>query len=914
MVKVCKRNASTDVCDMSLLIEKDEQYVEWSEDDLVQSIVDEVEISENSAREIAETVKQKIKDVAETMGWDSVDTSFIREFVSSELLSKKKYRKKANKYNLIGLSPTEIESLIENEEGLDNSNVTQNPEAVNFMLSEIILKKYALQELIPEHIAKAHLDGRIYIHDLGSFATRCYAFSKYTEVEILNELGEKKEITLYELWNVLRDVEEKQLNDTQILKNLYDLNIKIKDRGCFVPLERIICSKETKNMYDFIFNDCVLTVTEEHPCIVVRDNKTILVRADEVEKTDLFFQYIGEEIDKERKSIEACSFLPSGTTVDIDELDMCGAQPKRIINISKCEETDVFDITTQTGFFQDINGIVNKQCSGNSIEYVKKNGLKLKNVQSISKPAKEIDVILSHISTFALAVQTCMAGAIGFDAVNTFLAPYLVGLSDKEIYQSAQRLIFSESQSAGARGGQNLFMDLNVHISVPKHFAQTKAMGPKGEYCKIVEDEDGNKKTVPCDKKDASEYQEFNPWAQKFLVACMKVLEEGDAAGAPFAFPKFLVHFDKDSFSDDNKHIADAVFNCAAKNGSPYFLFDRGDSVRVAQCCRMSLEMDEEDLKKAMHSPEDIRFQALQNVTMNLPQIAYEAKLTAEEGKEKSAFVKIAKETIDLIIEAHKVKLKHIKKMLKIDKGILSFLKDGMDGKGYVDPSRFTYLVGIVGLNEAVHVLCGEQLHQSDIAHQTGMYLIAELSMYVYNKSKELGIKLAIEETPGESMTQRVAQMDLKHHKYGELAKNYVQGDLETNNVYYTNSVHLINDAGVDYIQRIEKQGQFHPLVTAGAITHVFTGEKLPPAESIRNLVKKTYDNTETTQMTISPEYSVCRNCNIYKLGLKKKCSKCGSEMDWFTRIVGYFSKIQNWSRNKKLERTKREKHYVDKL
>ena len=60
---------------------------------------------------------------------------------------------------------------------------------------------------------------------------------------------------------------------------------------------------------------------------------------------------------------------------------------------------------------------------------------------------------------------------------------------------------------------------------------------------------------------------------------------------------------------------------------------------------------------------------------------------------------------------------------------------------------------------------------------------------------------------------------------------------------------------------RPEKQARFNNLIESGAITHVFLGEQRPDQESIYTLVKKTWDNTQSSQIVISPEFTVCNDC-----------------------------------------------------
>ena len=126
----------------------------------------------------------------------------------------------------------------------------------------------------------------------------------------------------------------------------------------------------------------------------------------------------------------------------------------------------------------DLGFIDRPYCSGQSLEYIKKYGLSLPNSLAIAKPAKHAEVLLAHMVKFAAALQSNFAGAIGWDAVNIFFAPYLEELNDYQIRQLAQMLIFEFSQQAVARGGQAIFTDINLYWEIPKHFENVPAIGP----------------------------------------------------------------------------------------------------------------------------------------------------------------------------------------------------------------------------------------------------------------------------------------------------------------------------------------------------------------------------------------------------------------------------------------------------
>ena len=252
----------------------------------------------------------------------------------------------------------------------------------------------------------------------------------------------------------------------------------------------------------------------------------------------------------------------------------------------------------------DLGFIDRPYCSGQSLEYIKKFGLNLPNSLSMAKPAKHPEVLLAHMVKFAAGLQSHFAGAIGWDAVNLFFAPYLVGMGDAEVKQLAQMLIFEFSPQAVARGGQAIFTDLNLYWEVPRHFRDVPAIGPNGEFT-------------------GKTYNEYLKEAQRFVWALFEVYGEGDGAGRPFFFPKPLVHITEDFFrTPDHERFLNHICTIAAEKGNTYFVFDRGETAKISECCRLSFKLEASDLEDA-HQPWKMRYSALQNVTLNLPRIGY---------------------------------------------------------------------------------------------------------------------------------------------------------------------------------------------------------------------------------------------------------------------------------------------------
>jgi len=522
----------------------------------------------------------------------------------------------------------------------------------------------------------------------------------------------------------------------------------------------------------------------------------------------------------------------------------------------------------------DLGFCVRPYCGGHSLEYVKKFGLRLPNITSTSSPARHPEVLIGHMVKMASTLQSYYAGAIGWEAVNVFFAPFLVGLPYEKIQQLAEMLVFEFNQLAGARGSQVVFTDFNLYWNVPRHLKDAPAIGPGGE---------------PTGKP----YSEYEKEAQSFLKALFEIYLEGDAMGKTFVFPKPLLHINDDFFKTEGwEEFLDLACEVASKQGITYFVYDRGDEITVSQCCRLKLKLDEVDLKEAL-TPEKMRFSALQNITLNLPRLAYRAH-----GSEEMVFSEIEK-TMDMVGRAHLQKKKFILSLMELgSEGPVSLLTMEHDGEKYLRLDRLTYLVGLLGLNEMVQHHTGEQLHESQEALRFGLKVVAHMSLVCERLSKKYGINMVLEESPAESSGYRLAKLDMKY--FPSQTREVVKGEIETDNYYYTNSIHMATDAPIDYIERVEKQSLFHPLIKAGAIIHIWLGEHEPPAASIRKFVVKTFEETNAAQIAFSPEFTVCNACSRTSRGLSEECPRCGSTDTYgITRIVGYFSKVSTWNKGK---------------
>lgn len=581
-------------------------------------------------------------------------------------------------------------------------------------------------------------------------------------------------------------------------------------------------------------------------------------------------------------------------------------------------------------------------CSSHSIEYIKKYGLVgLLNLSTESNPAKSASVLTGHLNTFLASMQSNYAGALGIAYINIMYAPLLENMNYKQLKQVAQEMIFNGSQNAFSRGNQTLFIDFNVHSGVPSYLKEVPSIGPGGKYMLRLKDgtkvplmdeyrkdkssknnlmdlyivEEDKKRLVLKEVRDSKSgdiiydakiqedlhkrdekivtYGDYEKISRDFAIALLEVWGEGDRKGRVFAFPKCDFHVSDETFSDKAQYeVFLKACELASKNGSTYFVFDR-DAVTLSACCRLRTTISDNYFLK---HPESLRFCGFQNVTINIPQAAYRASRKGD--KTLNGIKKELDYAIDIAVKAHLEKKATIKEMMSSPGDVLWQIgKPSCDGKPYIDLEAATYIIGLIGVNDAVHFMMGKEMHDGDEAMDLALKIVNHLFLRVKELSKKHNIKFSLEESPAESAARKLAKIDLATFK--EESKDVIKGNDDA--IYYTNSVHLAPEADISLVDRIRKQSKFHSLIESGAIVHAFVGEEKPSHESIAKLVKDTLLKTQCAQLTISPEFTYCYDCYNNMRGLKDKCDKCdGTNLVHETRIVGYFSKIENWNKSKR--------------
>jgi ribonucleoside-triphosphate reductase len=293
----------------------------------------------------------------------------------------------------------------------------------------------------------------------------------------------------------------------------------------------------------------------------------------------------------------------------------------------------------------------------------------------------------------------------------------------------------------------------------------------------------------------------------------------------------------------------------------------------------------------------------MQNVTINLPRLGYRTF----QGNDQMLF-SLLDETIAKAVKAHLQKMEFIEKlMISGDSGPLAMLAMKSDGEPYLKMPEALYIIGMVGLNELVQIRTGKQLHESPEALAYGMDIVGHIKKESDKWSKVHRMRFLLEQTPAETTAYRFARLDLK--SFSPPAGRYVRGNIARGEIYYTNSTRLHPSAPVDPMTRIQREGDFHPLLLGGAETSIELGDREPPAAELAELIVRTFRETKNNQIVFSPVFTSCMNCGATMRGLHEKCTHCRSkEVDTLARITNYYSFVSGWNKGKRAELNDRNK------
>lgn len=305
--------------------------------------------------------------------------------------------------------------------------------------------------------------------------------------------------------------------------------------------------------------------------------------------------------------------------------------------------------------------------------------------------------------------------------------------------------------------------------------------------------------------------------------------------------------------------------------------------------------------------------------TMNLPRLAIEARIKAENMHEdgnpdaiertaKKEFLESVHSMAEFIGEQLYTRYQYQRTALARQ---FPFMMSNNVWKGgdQLNPNeevgdvlkQGTLGIGFIGGHNAMVALYGEGHGHNQKAWDTLYEAVQEMNKVVAELKQKYHLNYSVLATPAEGLSGRFTRMDKR--KYG-----IIPG--VTDRDYYVNSFHVDVKEPITIVEKIKREAPFHAITLGGHITYVeLDGEAQKNIKAIAKIVKVMHDEG-IGYGSINHPVDTCHNCG-YKGVIYDKCPICNSEnILRMRRITGYLTgDLSSWNSAKRAEERDRVKH-----
>ena len=305
--------------------------------------------------------------------------------------------------------------------------------------------------------------------------------------------------------------------------------------------------------------------------------------------------------------------------------------------------------------------------------------------------------------------------------------------------------------------------------------------------------------------------------------------------------------------------------------------------------------------------------------TMNLPRLAIEARIKAENMHEdgnpdaiertaKKEFLESVHRMAEFIGEQLYTRYQYQRTALARQ---FPFMMSNNVWKGgdQLNPNeevgdvlkQGTLGIGFIGGHNAMVALYGEGHGHNQKAWDTLYEAVQEMNKVVAELKQKYHLNYSVLATPAEGLSGRFTRMDKR--EYG-----IIPG--VTDRDYYVNSFHVDVKEPITIVEKIKREAPFHAITLGGHITYVeLDGEAQKNIKAIAKIVKVMHDEG-IGYGSINHPVDTCHNCG-YKGVIYDKCPICNSEnILRMRRITGYLTgDLSSWNSAKRAEERDRVKH-----
>lgn len=372
----------------------------------------------------------------------------------------------------------------------------------------------------------------------------------------------------------------------------------------------------------------------------------------------------------------------------------------------------------------------------------------------------------------------------------------------------------------------------------------------------------------------------------------------------PLTFPvstMALVYDDKDYLDKEYKELCAEEW---AKGGS-FFCYNSNNPTSLASCCRVLNEITENTFSSTTGNI-GIMTGSCNVITLNLNRIIQDwAKIVGVTNKESACFLwkeiqmgtSLEDYLISILERVYKYHIAYKTMLYDIeDKGMFT-----ASNAGYIYMSKLYSTIGVIGYTEAAKYI-GLSISNNEEYKEFLKLVFETISTFVSEKNridrkignKDRPFQFNIEAVPGEGLGVKLYEADKKDGYF-------VPEDQNLYNCYFYNP--WDNTSVLDKLKLHGKEVSKY--LSGGQACHINLDTHLSKEQYLKLLDIAREEGCN--YFTFNIPMSECKDCGHTVNAPVEECPKCKStNIKYWTRIIGYLTSVDNWSKARQLEFTKR--------
>lgn len=518
----------------------------------------------------------------------------------------------------------------------------------------------------------------------------------------------------------------------------------------------------------------------------------------------------------------------------------------------------------------------------------------LKGLGGLSAAPKNLDSYCGMYINFIFAIASQFAGAVatsefllyfdyfarrefGEDYYLNYDNVYKIGQTrktsiKKQIHQYFQQVVYSINQPAASRGMQSAFVNFS-------YFDKPFFEGMFGDFYFP----DG---TQPK--------WESLSWLQKEFM--MWFNEERNKCVLTFPVESFALVYKDGKFQDEDSY----EFVCEEyERGHSFFTYISDSVDSLSSCCRLKNKLQTKEFNFT-NGNIGIMTGSKSVLTLNLNRIT-------QDFCNKVLFKKYSRELIDCElffshIDEYKEYINTIlERVYKYHNAYNELLYDMYNSNllpayssKFIDLKKQYLTIGLNGLNEAAEFI-GIVINDNEKYSRFCQELFGTIKeSNTAHKTDKLSFNT--ECVPAESLA-------IKNYNWDKEDGYWVP---KTSNLY-ASYIYLPSSQATDVFECIRMHGRNYigDYLDGGSAAHINLKEHLSKAQ-YKHILNYSAENG-CQYLTFNVPMSECRDCGHITKAVIKECGKCGSKnIDYYDRVIGYLTKIKNWSDGRQKEQKTR--------